>query len=48
MARPREFLGFGEAEPYTPDEARMLGYLIGDGYVGGKTPLQFINIVRSR
>ena len=25
----------------------MLGYLIGDGYVGGKTPLQFINIQES-
>ncbi len=25
----------------------MLGYLIGDGYVGGKTPLQFINVQES-
>jgi recombination protein RecA len=47
VAQPREFMGFGEAEPYTPDEARMLGYLIGDGYVGGKTPLQFINVQES-
>jgi recombination protein RecA len=43
LARPRQFLGFGDAEPVTPDEARMLGYLIGDGYVGGKTPIHFIN-----
>ncbi len=45
LARPRRFLGFGEARPYTPDEARLLGYLIGDGYVGGKTPIAFINNV---
>jgi recombination protein RecA len=44
VAQPRRFGGFGDAEPYTPDQARMLGYLIGDGYVGGKTPLQFINM----
>ncbi|MGH3752836.1 MAG: intein-containing recombinase RecA [Pseudonocardiaceae bacterium] len=43
VARPREFLGFGNAEPVTPDHARLLGYLIGDGYVGGKTPVRFIN-----
>ncbi|HEY5457131.1 MAG TPA: intein-containing recombinase RecA [Acidothermaceae bacterium] len=43
LARPRRFLGFGAAEPVTPDHARMLGYLIGDGYVGGKTPIHFIN-----
>ncbi len=47
VAQPRRFGGFGHAEPYTPDQARMLGYLIGDGYVGGKTPLQFINIQES-
>jgi recombination protein RecA len=47
VAQPREFLGFGTAEPYTPDHARMLGYLIGDGYVGGKTPIQFINVQES-
>jgi recombination protein RecA len=35
---------FGDAQPFTPDEARLLGYLIGDGYVGGKTPVTFINI----
>ena len=40
VAQPRQFLGFGEYQPYTPDQARMLGYLIGDGYVGGKTPIQ--------
>ncbi|MEJ7702908.1 MAG: LAGLIDADG family homing endonuclease [Geodermatophilaceae bacterium] len=28
----------------TPDHARLLGYLIGDGYVGGKTPVNFINV----
>jgi recombination protein RecA len=43
LARPRRFLGFGTAEPVTPDHARMLGYLIGDGYVGGRTPIHFIN-----
>lgn len=47
VAQPRQFLGFGDHEPYTSDQARMLGYLIGDGYVGGKTPLQFINIEES-
>jgi recombination protein RecA len=47
IAQPRRFLGFGEYEPYSPDQARMLGYLIGDGYVGGKTPLQFINMQES-
>ncbi|GAB3801900.1 intein-containing recombinase RecA [Micromonospora zhanjiangensis] len=47
VAQPRQFLGFGDHEPYSPDQARMLGYLIGDGYVGGKTPLQFINIQES-
>jgi recombination protein RecA len=44
LARPRSFMGFGDAEPVTPDHARLLGYLIGDGYVGGKTPVTFINI----
>jgi recombination protein RecA len=43
VARPRTFLGFGSAEPVPPEHARVLGYLIGDGYVGGKTPIQFIN-----
>ncbi len=43
VARPRELLGFGEAEPMPPAHARMLGYLIGDGYVGGKTPITFSN-----
>jgi recombination protein RecA len=43
VARPRRWLGFGDAQPYTPDEARLLGYLIGDSYVGGKTPILFIN-----
>ncbi|MGH9244390.1 MAG: LAGLIDADG family homing endonuclease [Acidimicrobiales bacterium] len=43
VARPRRFLGFGDEEPIPPDHARLLGYLIGDGYVGGKTPIAFIN-----
>ena len=43
VARPRAFSGFGSAAPVPPDHARLLGYLIGDGYVGGKTPVQFIN-----
>ncbi|MDQ3450925.1 MAG: intein-containing recombinase RecA, partial [Actinomycetota bacterium] len=45
VARPREFLGFGSAEPMPADHARLLGYLIGDGYVGGKTPISFTNVV---
>ncbi len=45
VARPREFLKFGDAEPVTPENARLLGYLIGDGYVGGKTLITFINFV---
>jgi recombination protein RecA len=44
VARPRRFMGFGDTQPYTADEARLLGYLIGDGYVGGKTPIAFINV----
>jgi len=47
VAQPRRFGGFGIREPYTPDQARMLGYLIGGGYVGGKTPLHFINVQES-
>jgi recombination protein RecA len=47
VAQPRQFAGFGDEQPYTPDQARMLGYLIGDGYVGGKTPLHFINMQES-
>jgi recombination protein RecA len=47
VARPRSFLGFGSAEPVPPDHARLLGYLIGDGYVGGKTPVHFINLAES-
>lgn len=43
VARPRRAGRFGTAEPYTADEARLIGYLIGDGYVGGKTPVAFIN-----
>jgi recombination protein RecA len=43
VARPRRAIGFGDAQPVSPDHARLLGYLIGDGYVGGKTPISFIN-----
>src|SRR2546428_8021128 len=43
VARPRRFLGFGDSQPISPDHARLLGYLIGDGYVGGKTLVNFIN-----
>jgi recombination protein RecA len=47
LARPRQTLGFGDVEPVPPAHARLLGYLIGDGYVGGKTPVGFINIQES-
>ena len=47
VARPRAFSSFGSHESVPPDHARMLGYLIGDGYVGGKTPIQFINVAGS-
>jgi recombination protein RecA len=43
LARPRLVAGFGTDEPVPADHARLLGYLIGDGYVGGKTPIGFIN-----
>jgi recombination protein RecA len=43
VARPRAYMGFGSETPVPPDHARLLGYLIGDGYVGGKTPMHFIN-----
>ena len=44
LARPRTFLGFGTERPVSADQARLLGYLIGDGYVGGRTPVTFINV----
>jgi recombination protein RecA len=44
VARPRRALGFGDDEPVSADHARLLGYLIGDGCVGGKTPISFVNI----
>jgi recombination protein RecA len=44
VAQPRRFDGFGNSAPIPADHARLLGYLIGDGYVGGKTPVNFINI----
>jgi recombination protein RecA len=43
VARPRRVGTFGTDQPIRPEHARLLGYLIGDGYVGGKTPIQFIN-----
>jgi recombination protein RecA len=45
VAAPRRIFGFGDAEPIRPGHARMLGYLLGDGYVGGRTPIHFINTV---
>jgi recombination protein RecA len=44
VAQPRRFEGFGDGAPVPADHARLLGYLIGDGYVGGKTPINFINV----
>jgi recombination protein RecA len=44
LARPRRLTSFGDVEPVPPAHARMLGYLIGDGCVTGKTPISFINI----
>jgi recombination protein RecA len=43
LARPRSFLDFGDVEPVPVEHARLLGYLIGGGYVGGRTPVPFIN-----
>ena len=47
VARPRAFMRFGSEAPIPADHARLLGYLIGDGYVGGKTPVHFINVAES-
>jgi recombination protein RecA len=47
LARPRAFSAFGSYEPIPPDHARLLGYLIGDGYVGGRTPVHFTNVEES-
>jgi recombination protein RecA len=47
VARPRAYSGFGTSEPVPPEHARLLGYLIGDGYVGGRTPVHFINIAEA-
>ena len=44
VARPRCGLGFGSEQPIPPEHARMLGYLIGDGCVTGKTPVSFTNV----
>jgi recombination protein RecA len=43
LARPRKVGAFGTEEPVSPDHARMLGYLIGDGCVTGKTTVSFTN-----
>ncbi|MHA6803100.1 LAGLIDADG family homing endonuclease [Salinifilum ghardaiensis] len=43
VARPRRFGQCGSFAPMPAEHARMLGYLIGDGYVGGKTPIEFTN-----
>ncbi|MEX0667653.1 MAG: LAGLIDADG family homing endonuclease, partial [Acidimicrobiia bacterium] len=43
VARPRRVGTFGNEQPVSPDQARLVGYLTGDGYVGGKTPIQFYN-----
>ena len=47
LARPRAYSGFGASEPVPPEHARLLGYLIGDGYVGGRTPVHFINVAET-
>ncbi len=44
VAQPRRFDGFGDSAPISTDHARLLGYLSGDGYLGGKTPINFINV----
>ena len=33
LAQPRRFGRFGDQEPYTPDQARMLGSQIGEGTI---------------
>ncbi|MDQ3431868.1 MAG: intein-containing recombinase RecA [Actinomycetota bacterium] len=47
VARPRRAGGFGDRRPVPVDHARMLGYLIGDGYVGGSTPIASVNTEES-
>jgi recombination protein RecA len=47
IARPRHAVGFGTESPVPAEHARMIGYFIGDGYVGGKTPVAFINVEES-
>ncbi len=47
VARPRHAGGFGANEPVPPAHARLVGYLIGDGYIGGKTPIAFVNTEQS-
>ena len=44
MGRPRRVIGFGTSKPIPTERARMLGYLIGDGCVTGKTPISFTNV----
>ena len=47
VARPRSYSGFGASEPVPPEHARLLGYLIGDGYVGGRKPVEFTNVAEA-
>ena len=39
VARPRQAIGFGDHEPVPPEQARMLGYLIGNGHVSAQPPI---------
>ncbi len=43
VARPRRAFGFGADEPVPPQEARLIGYLIGGGDGSGTTPVTFTN-----
>ncbi|WP_343601315.1 intein-containing recombinase RecA [Mycobacterium sp.] len=49
VAQPRRFDGFGDSAPISADQARLLGYLIGDGigdgHAGGS--VNFINVQQS-
>ncbi|MDI3314424.1 MAG: intein-containing recombinase RecA [Mycobacterium sp.] len=44
VAQPRCFGGFGDNAPISPDQARLLGYLIADSYASGSPPIHFINV----
>jgi recombination protein RecA len=41
VASPRRFGAVGGAESVSPEDARLLGRLIGDGCVDGETPIRF-------